>query len=171
MTIIAAWRHGSSVKAMHANEQLAVTVERAENLALFMRKLADAQPSEVIAVTGDGAYTFANRTAAELHGVEQEEMLGKTMTNVIGPVKTSRYTETNREVLRSSESVEKVYTFDGEDDAKQVIRANHVPLSGDRDHPDGVLMVLHDITGIVEERQKRERSLRQLVNTLVACPH
>lgn len=167
VTIIAAWRHGSSVKAMHANEQLAVSVERAENLALFMRKLADAQPSEVIAVTGDGAYTFANRMAAELHGVEQDEMLGKTMTNVIGPVRTSLYTETNREVLQSFESVEKVYTFDGEDDSKQVIRANHVPLSGDRDHPDGVLMVLHDITGIVQERQKRERSLRQLVNTLV----
>jgi HD-GYP domain-containing protein (c-di-GMP phosphodiesterase class II) len=49
-----------------------------------------------------------------------------------------------------------------------MIKSDHIPLAADRDHPRSVLMVLEDVTEIVAERERRERTMRDLVGTLVS---
>ena len=94
-------------------------------------------------------------------------MLGKTMASVIGPVKAKFYERINRDVLGDFQRATEVHETE-EDGELQVVKSEHIPLRGDRDHPPGVLMVMEDITELTRERIRREQILKQLVGTLVA---
>jgi len=177
VTIIAVWRHGSSIRAAEAAEKSRIAAERFENMSKFMNVVTNSQPTKIVAVSGDTKFTFANEPAAEGTGISPGDMMGKTMASVIGPVQAQTYANINQEILaRFAESDDVIkereahfHTFgdDEDDEGFQVIRSNHVPLRGDRDFPPAILMVLDDITELTQERRRNERVLRQLINTLV----
>ncbi len=181
VTIVAVWRHGTSVRASEAAERYRISSERFENIGKFMRVVTNSQRTAIAAVDGTTTYTFANLPAAQEAGISPEDMLGKTMASVMGPVKASHFADINRQILArfaeqervgDSESVAKcrethIKTFELDGGEVQVIRSDHVPLRGDRDHPPGVLMVLDDITELTRERRRSKFILRQLIDTLV----
>ncbi len=180
VTIIAVWRHGTSVRAAEAAERFRVSSERFENISKFMRVVTNSQPLGIVAVSGDTTYTFANEPAAREAGITPDEMVGKTMAAVMGPVQANAYAKINRDVLADFEVAEREGHDDARDRTKQahlqefgegddvtVIKSDHVPLRGDRDHPPGVLMVLNDITELTVEKRRSERMLGKLINTLV----
>ena len=180
VTIIAVWRHGTSVRAAEAAEKFRVSSERFENISKFMRVVTNSQPLSIVAVSGDTTYTFANEPAAREAGIEAEDMIGKTMAAVMGPVQANAYAKINRDVLANFEVAEREGHADSRDRAKQshlhefgegddvkVVKSDHVPLRGDRDHPPGVLMVLNDITELTVEKRRSERMLGRLIDTLV----
>ena len=166
VAIIAVWRHGTSVRAAQAAERFRISTERFENLWKFVRLVTDSQPLQIVAVDNQQQYTFANRRAAEVAGVEPDEMLGKTMSAVLGPGRAKLYETTNREVLEAFQPRTEVQTVE-QDGARQVLKSDHIPLRGDRDYPPGVLMIVEDITELVGERERGTRIMRQLVDTLV----
>ena len=183
VTIIAVWRHGTSVRAVEAAERFRISSERFENMSKFMRLVTDSQPNAIVAVDGTTTYTFANLPAAQEGGIEPADMFGKTMASVMGPVKAKTYAQINDAVLREFETYEeqqledsrdrarksRMHTFGEEDDDDiQVIKSDHIPLRGDRDHPPGVLMVLSDLTELTTERRRNEYMTRQLINTIVS---
>ncbi|MCZ6674581.1 MAG: HD domain-containing protein [Verrucomicrobia bacterium] len=178
VTIIAVWRHGSSIRAAEAAEKSRIAAERFENMTKFMNVVTNSQPTKIVAVSGDTKYTFANEPAAEGTGISRGDLLGKTMASVIGPVQAQTYADINREILarfaesddRMKERESHIHTFgDDEDDEDfQIIKSDHIPLRGDRDFPPAVLMVLDDITALTQERRQKEKVLRQVINTLVS---
>jgi hypothetical protein len=64
-TIVAVWRHGTSVRAARAARESREAAERYERLSRFLRVVADAQPTAIAALDHDGAYRFANLAAAQ----------------------------------------------------------------------------------------------------------
>lgn len=180
IAVFAVWRHGSSLRATQAAENFKVSSERFENLSKFMNLISNAQPAGIVAVNGNTVYTYANEPAAKDAGIPAEDMLGKTMAAVLGPIKASVYTDINDKILkRFAETNDRdgcrqmhINTFgdDDDDDAAdlQVIKSDHIPLRGDRDNPPGVLMILEDITELTRERRRSEKMLRQLIDTLVS---
>lgn len=180
VAIIAVWRHGSSLRATAALEKASIAALRFENMTKFMNVVTNSQPAVIAAVTGDTNYTFANAPAAKEAGIPAEDMMGKTMASVMGPVKAKTLEEINTRILKNFEQAEAdgiespvesireshVITI-GEDDDIQVFKTEHVPLRGDRDYPPGVLMVVDDITALTLERRMSEKRMRQLINTLV----
>jgi len=181
VAIVAVWRHGSSVRATQAAEAFRVSSLRFENMSKFMRLVTNSQPTSIAAVDGTTTYTFANEPAASEAGLPPEDLLGKTMASVIGPVKAGKLAEINKHILASFEVAEKedpetsvakvreshILNFELEDGEQQVIKSDHIPLRGDRDYPPGVLMILDDITEITREKRRSEEMLNQLINTLV----
>ena len=180
IAMIAVWRHGTSLRAAAAAEKFRIAAERFENMSKFMRVVTNSQPTSIVAVDGSTSYTFANAPAAREAGIEPDDMLGKTMASVMGPVKARFYADINRELLAEFAEAEAggtpdpvqrtrkqfIHTFDEGDDV-EVIKSDHIPLRGDRDHPPGILMVLDDITEYSRERLRSEARMRQLVGTLV----
>ncbi|MBF0247513.1 MAG: cache domain-containing protein, partial [Alphaproteobacteria bacterium] len=154
VAVLAVWRHGSSLRATQAAQNYKVSSERFHNLSLFMNLISNAQPAGIVAVTGDTVYTYANEPAAKAAGIEAADMLGKTMAAVMGPIKAQVYTDINEKILkhfaetgdRDSCREQHINVFGDDDDANdddlQVIKSDHIPLKGDRDHPPGVLMIL-----------------------------
>ncbi len=95
------------------------------------------------------------------------------MNAVIGPVRPKVFEEINKPIIRDTEEILEsgrrimhLHKFDDEV-GRNLIRSVHYPLRGDRDHAPAVLMILDDITELMEEREHKERVFRQLVNTLV----
>ncbi len=168
VAIIAVWRHGTSVRAAQAARRFRIANERLENFSHFLRVVSDGQPTAVSAVTREGRYFFANEKAAEGTGITHDEMLDKTMGSVIGPIRAKVYQEINEEVLNSSESMNRVHQFEFEDGTTRTVMSDHIKLNADRDHPEGVLMIVQDLTDVVRERERRERTMRALVGTLVS---
>ena len=173
IALIAVWRHGTSLRATASAERFRVAAERFQNLGKFLRVLTDSQLAEIVAVSEEGAYTFANKSAGDAAGIASEDMLGKTMSGVVGPVRAKTYLDINRDIIRNteeilanSERITHVHRFDDER-GTQLFRSVHYPLRGDRDHTPAVLMILDDITELMEEREKKERVFQQLVETLV----
>lgn len=167
ITIIAVWRHGSSVRAAEAAEKFRIAAERFQNMSKFMKVVTDSQPTHIVAVDRETHYTFANGPAATAAGIEIEDMMGKTMAAVIGPVKAEAYAAINRDVIDNFDRQEHIHHFhEGEED-EQVVRSIHIPLRGDRDHPPASLMILDDLTELTRERRRSEHMLRQLIDTLV----
>ncbi|MCH7692994.1 MAG: PAS domain-containing protein [Proteobacteria bacterium] len=167
VTIIAVWRHGTVLRERESTERFRTTAERFETLSTFLRVVTDSQPTVIAAVDGDARYTFANEPAAKEAGIAMEDMLGKPLADVIGPVKAKALTEVNRRVLATAERESHTHWF-GVDDEERVIKSEHIPLPGTRDHPPGVLMVLDDITELTHARQRGEQRLRQLIGTLTS---
>ena len=174
VTVIAVWRHGTSIRAAEAGERHRIAAERLGNLSKFLRVVTDGQPNAVTVVTEDGTYTFANLAASEGTGINQEDMLGKNMRQVWGPVKAKYYREFNQkiiddreEILAGPKRVNHIKTFETED-GEQILRSFHIPLRPDRDFPPGCLMVLDDITELVSQRRQRELIMDQLVDSLLS---
>ena len=180
--LYAAWRHGSSLRVAEAVEKYRITSERFENITKFMKVVTNGQPTQIVAVTGDGRYTFANQRAAEYAGIDAEDMIGKTMAGVIGPTRAKVYAAINEAVLKRFADTNdadacretKIHTFpadppngSGSSRDVRVVKSEHIPLRGDRDYPPAVLMVLDDITELARERRKSESMLNKLIDTLV----
>ncbi|MBC8267911.1 MAG: PAS domain-containing protein [Rhodospirillaceae bacterium] len=175
VAIIAVWRHGSSIRAQEAAEKSRIAAERFENMTKFMNLVTNSQPTQIFAVTGDTKYTFANEPAARHAGISADDLRGKTMASIMGPVKGGFYGKINEAILDSfshSDDTEKerqshIHTF-GEDDELEVLKTDHIPLRGDRDYPPGILMVMDDITEYTMERRKSDMMMRQLINALIS---
>ena len=173
VTMIAVWRHGTSIRAAQAAEKFRIAAERFGNLSKFLKVVTDGQPTAIMAVTDAGVITFANREAASGTGISAEDMLGKTMSSVIGPVRGKYYLEYNAEIIRTREEVlagtgrvehEKIFE---DENGRHIIRSYHIPLRPDRDYPPGCLMILDDISELMEQRERRGRIMDQLVSTLL----
>jgi len=173
VTMIAIWRHGTSIRAAQAAERFRISAERFGNLSKFLKVVTDGQPTAIMAVTDAGVITFANRQAAVGTGISAEDCLGKTMSSVMGPVRGKYYLEYNGEIIRNREEVlagsgrvQHEKTFEDEN-GKHIIRSYHIPLRPDRDYPPGCLMILDDISELVDQRERRSRIMDQLVSTLL----
>ncbi len=168
--LLAVWRHGTSVRASRAAARFQAMAERFERLSSFLRLVTDGQPNAIAAVDRKGRFRFANRQAAEGTGISSDEMIGKRIASVFGPVKAKIFERLNRQALESGRPASETHTFE-EESGERVIRSDHIPLSAPFHDggPDdsGVLMVLQDITDLVGERNRRVQTLRQLVSTLV----
>ncbi len=167
VTIVAVWRHGTSLRAAQAASRFKVAAERFENMVKFMRVVTDSQPTEIVAVTAEGTYTYANRTAAEAAGMAPEDMMGKNVASVAGPIVAGAYAEINGRVIHSFAPERAVKGFDDGEGGTRWIRSAHMPLRGDRDYPPASLMILDDITDLTLETERSKRRLMQLVDTLV----
>lgn len=178
ITIIAVWRHGSSLRAAQAAENFRISSERFKNMSRFMNLISNSQPTAIIAVDANGQYTYVNELAAHQAKLPPEDIIGKTMASVMGPSEASVYEEINAKILKNFEKnkdpdacrEQHIQTFGDEEDVAhfRVIKSDHIPLMGDRDYPMGVLMIQEDITALTRERRRSEKMLRQLIDTLLS---
>jgi len=174
VTVIAAWRHGTTIRAAEAGERHRIAAEHLGNLSKFLRVVTDGQPNAVTAMTEDGTFTFANLAVSEGTGINREDMRGKNMGQVWDSVKAKYYREFNQkiiddreEILAGPKRVNHIKTFETEDD-EQILGSFHIPLRPGRDFSPGCLMILDDITELVGQRKQRELIMDQLVDSLLS---
>ena len=175
-----AWKHGAEIRASAEAQRLKIAAERFTGFSKFLRVITDNQPTAIAAVDAGGKYSFANRTLAEAAGITTEEVAGKTMPAVIGPVRAAVYQKINKQVIDelypgwpADKTEGKWQPQKGrhefeEGGKKKYTKTDHIPLRGDRDHPPGVLLIEQDITEFIVEREKRERMFRGLIEAFVA---
>jgi len=179
VSMATAWKHGAELRASAEAQRLKIAAERFTGFSKFLRVITDNQPTAIAAVDAGGKYSFANRTLADAAGISTEEVSGKTMPAVIGPVRAAAYQKINKQVIDElypgwpADRTEGKWQpqkgrFEFEEGGKKkYTKTDHIPLRADRDHPPGVLLIEQDITEFITEREKRERMFRGLIDAFV----
>jgi PAS domain S-box-containing protein len=140
---------------------------RYETQSKFLRQVTDSQPAAMFIVDHDNRYRFANRIALNRAGVNEADLIGKTMAAVLGPADATRYEDLNREVMQSGERRMQIVQSGSNGDLR-VVQSEHIPIAEGADRAPGIMIVEEDITSAVAERERRERTLQGLIDTLVA---
>ena len=164
--LFALWRHGASQRAAAAAGRFQEMAERFEHQRNFLRLVTDSQPNAIFIADERNIYRFANAVAAASAGGDKDALLGKTLANVLGPDRAKPYEKLNRQALEDGKPVSNVHryrTADGE----RVLQSEHIPIKATADLPGGVLVVEEDVTTAVTERERRAKTLRDLVGTLM----
>ncbi len=163
---VAVWRHGASRRAGAAASRHEALFRRHEAQSRFLRLISDSQPEPMFILDADGRYTFANRAAGERAGISPEDMLGKTVDSVLGPVAGQRIRARNR-IAETPETVLEEFRDSDPNGALRVVQSAHVPVPETPDSGPGVMVVERDITVAVAERERRVRLLDRLIQTLL----
>ncbi len=180
VSMATAWKHGAQLRASAEAQRLKIAAERFTGFSKFLRLITDNQPTAIAAMDVGGKYNFANRTLAEAAGITPEEVNGKTMPGVIGPVRAAAYQKLNKQVIddlypgwpgdrtEGKWVPQKARHEFEENGKKKFTKTDHIPLRADRDHPPGVLLIEQDITEFIVEREKRERMFRGLIEAFIS---
>ena len=163
---LAVWRHGASRRAAEAAARHRRLAERYEALERLARLVSDSQPNIVFIADAEGRVRFANKAAAEAARMEPADMLDKTLSSLLGGAEAERYLSGNRAALEESRIVLRIDRT-GAAEERRVRQVLHIPVAESAILPRGVLVVDQDISDAVAERERRERTLQELVRTLV----
>lgn len=165
IAIIAVWRHGSSRRASLAASQFKTMARRFDQQRELLQTVTDSQPTSIFILDAANRYRFANAQTAQQAGLKPQELLGKEIGAVLGPAAAKRYIALNKQARELNSNTTDVARLE-QDHKLKVVQTEQIPLHGhhlDRD----VLTVERDITDVVTERERRARTLQQLVKTLV----
>ena len=165
--IFAVWRHGSSVRVAAAAEGLRHSNEQLQAVSDFLRVVTDSQPTAIAAVDKEGEVIFANSKTSEETGIEAEELVGKQLISAMGVDRAEPLRLANGQVIEKGQPLTE-WREESRDSGRRVVKSDHIPLRADGQNISGVLMILEDVTDLVDERERRARILRDLVQTCVA---
>jgi len=164
--LFALWRHGASQRAAAAAHRFQELAERFEHQRNFLRVVTDSQPNAIFIADERNVYRFANAVAAAGVGGDKEALLGKTLANVLGPDRARPYERLNRQALEEGKQISNIHRYRAAE-GERVLQSEHIPLKPSGDMPGGVLVVEEDVTTAVTERERRSKTLRDLVGTLM----
>jgi PAS domain S-box-containing protein len=164
--LFAIWRHGASQRAAAAADRFQEMAERFEQQRNFLRVVTDSQPNTIFIADERNIYRFANAVAAESTGGDKDALLGKTLAAVLGPERAKPYERLNRQALEEAKPVSSIHRYQTPE-GERVLQSEHIPIKATPDTPGGVLVVEEDVTTAVTERERRAKTLRDLVGTLM----
>lgn len=162
----ALWRHGASRRAAVSAVRYKDAAARLEHQRNFLRVLTDNQPNAIYIVDEADTVRFANEPAARHIGLAAQDMAGKTLGALFGPVLARRMERFNRLALETNKPVSDIHREES-GSTVAITQSRHVPLAASADVPKSVLVVEEDITTAVIERERREENLRRLVEALL----
>ncbi len=166
-TIFAVWRHGSSVRVAAASKGLRRSNAQLQTVSDFLRVVTDSQPTAIAAVDRQGDVIFANSKTSEETGIVADELIGKSLLSVMGVDRAEALQRANRQAVENGQPLTE-WREENSKTGRRVVKSDHIPLRSEGEDISGVLMILEDITDLVDERERRARSLRELVQTCVA---
>ncbi|HJS30616.1 MAG TPA: HD domain-containing phosphohydrolase, partial [Alphaproteobacteria bacterium] len=167
VAMVAIWRHGSSQRAYEASRRFEALARRFGHQGQLLRIVTDSQPASILIADRDGRLRFVNKKLANRLATPADDLVGKSLASVFGPAEARRYEQHVQTALETRAIQPEVLR--SEDDGKpRILQTEYVPLPPTGEQPPGVLVIEEDITAPIVERERRERTLRELVRTLVA---
>jgi len=171
LSIAAAWWYGTSRRAMLLTLQTSRLAAHSLAQEKLLRLVTDNQPEPIFIADSKNIVRFANERAARAFKISATDAVGKGLPALMGVAAASDYIESNASAMSMGKSLSRTHQTEGEE-GPHVLRSEHIPLGhipidGLPFPSPGVLVVDQDVTEIVNERERRLRTLRQLIHTLV----
>ncbi len=166
--ILAAWRHGSSLRLAALAKEYKTLAERYDQQRQRLRVITDTQSDAIYIVDRLGKVQFANRAFAVRLGVAAEDCVEKPLKALVGPAAASEILDPVAHSLAEGVEIRETLRRGQGADA-QVIHIAFVPLSREAHAEPAVLVVEHDVTAAMADREHREKALDQLIAALIAA--
>ena len=165
-TLVAAWRHGSSVRAMHDAAEL-----RSKTLALqkqteLLHAVTDNAEAYVVLLDKQQRVLFANTRLATITGTQEDELTGNSLAGVIGPANAQPLADAIEQLQQDGTThyCTRKMTIGNEE---RTLQCSLVPVAqvGERDN--AILLIMQDVTEFQRVQQKHATLLRKLVGALM----
>lgn len=162
---IAAWRHGSSVRAQHQAEELRAKALKLQEQTELLHAITDNIDSHTLLLSNEEKVLFANQHVADVAEVESSELIGKSLTAVLGPAAVGDLAADIAHTKHSREASTRVLElqYGGHKGAYHAAVLS-IDRVGEHAHP--LLLVLNDITDLQSMQARHTRLLNSLVTTL-----
>jgi len=164
--LVAAWRHGSSVRARHDAEALLDKTRELEKQTELLHAVTDNAEAYVILTDAEQHVLFVNARLAGKLQVAPEELVGNSLPGVLGPANVQPMANAI-EALQTDGAIHhcaQQMVIAGE---QRSFQCSLVPVDrvGERYH--AILLVLQDVTDLQRAEQKHATLMRKLVETLM----
>lgn len=162
-SLIAAWRHGSSVRAQAMAERLQEKTRLLEGQTRLLHGVTDTLSDYLFLLDQGQRILFANRAFEAAIGAPQADLIGKTLTSVFGPDAAQRMAGC---ISRSSGQIAAAqqFIFNGREGR---FECSALPLPNPAGTGHATLVVLHDVTALHVSERKRASLLHQLIAALM----
>lgn len=172
ITLFSVWRHASSLRAERSARQYREMATRHANQERLLRLITDNQLSSMFILDEQGIIRFANAVTGKAIDMDQTQMVGKRIADVFGAAQAEIYLEHNQHTLQTMQTETYMHRRK-RDDNVSIFNVDHIPLA---EIPDpysnevraGTLVVENDISATMKEKERRERTLQNLVKTLTS---
>jgi len=165
-TLVAAWRHGSSVRALHdAHELRAKTLELQKQTEL-LHAVTDNTEAYVVLMDDQQRVLFANARLARATATAPQELTGNTLAAIIGPANVEPLADAMDKLYRDDipQHCTRQMVIGGEE---KTLQCSLVPVNRVGARYNAMLLVLQDITELQRAQQKHATLLRKLIATLM----
>jgi HD-GYP domain-containing protein (c-di-GMP phosphodiesterase class II) len=163
---IAAWRHGSSVRAQRQARELHNMALRLQKETELLHAITDNIDTPTLLLSQDGRILYSNKTADNTVAAALPDLIGKPLGAVLGPAVAAALEKSIQVARTGGKSVWQVIslTIGGK---RCSYRAGFIPVERIGHHEQPLLLVLADITQLQKVQQRHSSLLRNLVSTLV----
>jgi PAS domain S-box-containing protein len=165
-TLVAAWWHGSSVRATHDADELRHKTRELEKQTELLHAVTDNAEAYVILMDAQQRVMFANARLADKLHTTPDELEGSSLSSVLGPANVQPMQEAI-DALQSDGTTHHC--------TRQMVIANEersfqcslVPVDRIGESCNAILLVLQDVTELQRAQQKNASLMRSLVETLM----
>lgn len=155
---IAAWRHGSSVRAQQQARELRTKALKLQQQTELLHAVTDNIDTLTVLLSQDERILFSNQTSAEATGSALHDVIGNPLSAALEPgIQAARTSGKNAWRVIS-------LPIGGQN---RSYRTGFIPVERIGRHEQPLLLVLTDITQLQQAQQRNSRLLRNLVSTLV----
>lgn len=153
-TVLLAWLIGDSHKQIKIAEELQATTEALAESERRFRAISDNSPNAITLKDADGHYLIVNRTFAKWQGVEPEDMIGRSLRDILPKDQAETIIEQDAEVVAVDEITHDESVRNFADGQRRDVKVTKVPISLAGGGPRVVLTILTDITGFKDIEQE-----------------
>lgn len=134
----------------------------------LLKTISDHQIGGISIFDRQNRYWFVNEQAAVYARKDPSEMLGAPPVRVLNNEKAKKFEIKLAQTRASDEPLEYVERINDESGATKFIQYHFERIKDTADMDGSVVMREDDLTSLFVERERRERMLRQVIDTLVA---
>ena len=165
-TLVAAWRHGSSVRAMHDADALREKTLALKKQAELLHAVTDNAEAYVVLLDDRLKVLFANARLATVTDASAEELTGNSLAAIIGPANAQPLAEAIAQLQQDGNAhhCTRQMLLGGEERSLQCAL---VPVEQVGASNNAILLVMQDVTEFQRVQQKHASLLRKLVATLM----
>ena len=165
-TLVAAWRHGSSVRALHNAAELRAKTLELQKQSELLHAVTDNAEAYVVLLDDQQRVLFANARLANATGSAPDELEGNTLASVIGPANVEPLADAMEQLHRdtAAQQCTRQMVIGGE---QKTLQCSMVPIDRVGERFNAMLLVLQDITELQRAQEKHATLLRKLIATLM----
>lgn len=163
---VAAWRHGSSVRARHQAQELRVKARKLQKQTELLHAVTDNIDTLTLLLSQDEHILFCNQATAQAAGAPLPELIGKPLGAALG-MAVSTELLSGIEVARTVGNAVWRISRLAIGGKNRGYRAGFIPVERIGQHERPLLLVLTDITPLQRAQQRHAGLLKKLVATLV----
>lgn len=169
VALLLVWRHGVSRRLARAHAIEQKMVKQLAQARDLLRLVADEQHTAILVFDAQDRIQFANKSVLPLNGHMangHDDLIGKAATAVFGAALAKPFLQLAKGARHAGRMASASIELDYGRGRRQG-RLDAVPFNDAHLGDGAVLLVWDDLTDLIEAREKRERSLEQLLEVLI----